>query len=85
MTGLLINAVYSVGAGRFLNERLSFGMAPDDIVGVFAQRTRWATGALTIMAVRGEQLCHVSSPGSDCRVCICAAAWAAAPRERWCR
>lgn len=36
---------------RFLNERLSYGMAPDDIVGVFSQRSRWAMGALTILAV----------------------------------
>ena len=34
---------------RFLNERLVFGMSPDDIAGVFQQRLRWAMGALQIM------------------------------------
>ena len=28
-------------ATMYLNERLSFGMAPDDIAGVFTQRLRW--------------------------------------------
>jgi hypothetical protein len=36
-------------ATMYLNERLSFGLAPDDIAGVFTQRLRWAMGALQIL------------------------------------
>ena len=35
-------ALMSAGmATMYLNERLSFGMAPDDITGVFTQLLRW--------------------------------------------
>lgn len=34
---------------RYLNERLSFGMAPDHISDVMTQRLRWAMGALQIL------------------------------------
>jgi cellulose synthase/poly-beta-1,6-N-acetylglucosamine synthase-like glycosyltransferase len=33
---------------RFLAERLVYGMAPEDIEGVFKQRLRWAMGALQV-------------------------------------
>ncbi|KAK9789026.1 hypothetical protein WJX73_003117 [Symbiochloris irregularis] len=33
----------------FLNERLAFGMAPDDVGGMFTQRLRWTMGALQIL------------------------------------
>lgn len=33
----------------YLNERLTYGMAPDDIISLFEQRLRWAIGALQIM------------------------------------
>ena len=36
-------------ANMFLNERLVYGMAPEDIAGVFKQRLRWAMGALQIL------------------------------------
>jgi cellulose synthase (UDP-forming) len=35
---------------RFINERLVFGMAPDDLQAALTQRLRWATGALQILA-----------------------------------
>ncbi|KAI8106252.1 hypothetical protein M9435_000798 [Picochlorum sp. BPE23] len=35
-------------SSQYLNTRLSFGMAPEDISGVFRQRLRWAIGALQI-------------------------------------
>lgn len=40
----LLAAMSLMSAGMatmYLNERLSFGMAPDDIAGVFTQRLRW--------------------------------------------
>jgi cellulose synthase/poly-beta-1,6-N-acetylglucosamine synthase-like glycosyltransferase len=37
-------------ACRFLNERMVFGQAPEDLLGVFAQRLRWAMGALQVGA-----------------------------------
>ena len=36
-------------ADMFLNERLVYGMAPEDLSGVFLQRARWAMGALQIL------------------------------------
>jgi cellulose synthase/poly-beta-1,6-N-acetylglucosamine synthase-like glycosyltransferase len=36
-------------ANMFLNERLVYGMAPEDLPGVFKQRARWAMGALQIL------------------------------------
>jgi cellulose synthase/poly-beta-1,6-N-acetylglucosamine synthase-like glycosyltransferase len=36
-------------ANMFLNERLVYGMAPEDLAGVFLQRARWAMGALQIL------------------------------------
>lgn len=36
-------------ANMFLVERLVYGMAPEDIAGVFQQRTRWAVGAMQIL------------------------------------
>jgi hypothetical protein len=36
-------------ANMFLNERLVYGMAPEDLGGVFKQRLRWAMGALQIL------------------------------------
>lgn len=33
----------------FLNTRLAYGMAPDDIISVFRQRLRWAMGGLQIL------------------------------------
>lgn len=35
-------------SSQYLNARLVFGMAPNDIVGIFKQRLRWAVGALQI-------------------------------------
>lgn len=37
-------------ATMYLNERLVFGLAPDDLADMFAQRLRWAAGALQILA-----------------------------------
>jgi cellulose synthase/poly-beta-1,6-N-acetylglucosamine synthase-like glycosyltransferase len=34
---------------QYLNTRLAFGMAPEDLVGIFRQRLRWAVGALQIL------------------------------------
>ena len=40
----------SSGFGNmFLNERLVYGMAPEDLAGVFQQRARWAMGAIQIL------------------------------------
>ena len=36
-------------SSMFLNERLVYGMAPEDLVEVFQQRRRWAMGALQIL------------------------------------
>jgi len=36
-------------ANMFLNERLVYGMAPEDLPGVFQQRARWAMGAIQIL------------------------------------
>jgi Cellulose synthase len=36
-------------SSMFLNERLSYGMAPDGLTQVFQQRQRWAMGALQIL------------------------------------
>lgn len=36
-------------ASIYLNERLTFGLAPDDIESVFKQRLRWAMGSLQIL------------------------------------
>lgn len=36
-------------ANMFLNERLVYGMAPEDLPGVFHQRARWAMGAIQIL------------------------------------
>ena len=45
---------------RYLNERgLTYGMAPDDVSGVFQQRLRWAMGALQIL-LRANPLSNVS-------------------------
>lgn len=35
-------------SSQYINSRLVFGMAPDDIAGIFKQRLRWAVGALQI-------------------------------------
>lgn len=42
---------------RFLNERMVFGQAPDDLLGVFAQRLRWAMGALQVSAAGSRMGC----------------------------
>lgn len=34
---------------RYLNERLMYGMAPDEISGLWAQRLRWTMGSLQIL------------------------------------
>ena len=36
-------------SSMFVNERLVYGMAPEDLVEVFQQRRRWAMGALQIL------------------------------------
>jgi cellulose synthase/poly-beta-1,6-N-acetylglucosamine synthase-like glycosyltransferase len=44
-------AMNMLGAGfatMFLNERLVFGMAPDDLESALTQRLRWAMGALQV-------------------------------------
>jgi cellulose synthase/poly-beta-1,6-N-acetylglucosamine synthase-like glycosyltransferase len=38
-------------ATMFLNERLVFGMAPDDLQSALTQRLRWAMGALQVRTV----------------------------------
>ena len=38
-------------SSMFLNERLVYGMAPEDLVEVFQQRRRWAMGALQILFI----------------------------------
>ena len=38
-------------ANMFLNERLVYGMAPEDISGAFKQRLRWAMGAIQILYI----------------------------------
>lgn len=45
-------SLYLLAAGFstiYLNERLSFGLAPVDVGGAFAQRLRWSMGSLQIM------------------------------------
>lgn len=43
-------------SSMFLNERLVYGMAPEDLTEVFQQRGRWAMGALQIL-LKDNPLC----------------------------
>jgi hypothetical protein len=46
---LTLKPVLLPNAPRYLNERLVYGMAPDEIADVMTQRLRWAMGALQIL------------------------------------
>jgi hypothetical protein len=56
-------------ATMFLNERLSFGMAPDLIQDVMTQRLRWAMGALQV----GDPPCLRSVACMLCCAALCCA------------
>ena len=53
-------------ATMYLNERLSFGMAPDDIAGVFTQRLRWCVLVGGFPAAGGQRAQLVQQICSAC-------------------
>ena len=55
---------------RYINERLSFGLAPETVDAAFGQRLRWSMGALQIVA-RQNPLQQVGcAPQCACRSAV---------------